>query len=76
MDAARSRLEDVTSPGYRADYNCANEPAVVEYDEHAGHVVWWAGSTPLENGSISRANNLDLFLNSLGSPRGPPLLLG
>ncbi len=60
----------MNNPAYHADYNCAGEPAVVEYDERAGHVVWWAGSTPLENGSIARAANLDLFLNSIGSREG------
>ena len=60
----------MNNPGYHVDYNCAGEPAVVEYDEHAGHVVWWAGSTPIENGSIARADNLDLFLNAIGSPKG------
>jgi hypothetical protein len=60
----------MNNPRYHADYNCAGEPAVVEYDEHAGHVVWWAGSTPIENGSIARANNLDLFLNAIGSREG------
>jgi hypothetical protein len=60
----------MNSPIYHVDYNCAGEPAVVEYDEHAGHVVWWAGSTPIENGSIARANNLELFLNAIGNPEG------
>jgi hypothetical protein len=60
----------MSKPAYHVDYNCAGEPAVVEYDEHAGHVVWWAGSTPIENGSIARANNLNLFLNAIGSPEG------
>ena len=61
---------NMNNPAYHADYNCAGEPAVVEYDEHAGHVVWWAGSTPIENASIARANNLDLFLNAIGSREG------
>jgi hypothetical protein len=60
----------MNNPIYHADYNCSGEPAVVEYDEKAGHVVWWAGSTPIENASIARANNLDLFLNAIGSPEG------
>ena len=60
----------MSSPGYHVDYNCAGEPAVVEYDEHAGHVVWWAGATPIENESIARANNVDLFLNAIGSREG------
>jgi len=39
---------------------------VVEFDWNKGHAVWWASATPLENGSLARANNLDLLLNSLG----------
>jgi hypothetical protein len=56
----------VSSAIYRVQYTCGGDPAVVEYDVGAGHVVWWASSTPLENGSIARGNDLDLFLNSLG----------
>jgi hypothetical protein len=60
-----------TSPRERVEYNCAGEPAVVEFATGTGgHVVWWASSTPLENGSISRAGNLDLLLNSLGERAG------
>jgi Domain of unknown function (DUF4350) len=51
----------------RVQYNCSGAPAVVEYAHGKGEIVWWASSTPLENGSISRANNLNLFLNALGS---------
>jgi hypothetical protein len=56
----------VGNPSQRVEYSCAGNPAVVEYDWGKGHIVWWASSTPLENGSLNRANNLDLFLNSLG----------
>jgi hypothetical protein len=58
------------NPAQRVQYSCAGEPAVVEYDWNKGHVVWWANSTPLENGSLARANDLDLFLNSLGPRDG------
>lgn len=60
----------LTIPRYHVDYNCAGQPAVVEYNEGAGHVIWWAASTPLENGSIGRDGNLNLLLNALGSPEG------
>ncbi|MFZ1085035.1 MAG: DUF4350 domain-containing protein [Terracidiphilus sp.] len=60
----------VGNPAARVQYSCAGNPAVVEYDWGKGHIVWWAGSTPLENGSISRAANLDLLLNSLGPRAG------
>ncbi len=65
--AASWRLID---PRYRVEYTCAGAPAVVEYDVGAGHVVWWASATPLENGSIARGENLNLFLNSLGAREG------
>jgi hypothetical protein len=54
----------------RVEYNCAGSPAVVEYTSGKGEIIWWASSTPLENGSIQRAENLNLFLNSLGAPQG------
>ena len=54
----------------RVEYDCVASAAVVEYDWGKGHVVWWAGSTPLENGSITRAGNLNLFLNALGARDG------
>ncbi len=61
---------EVGNPGERVEYSCAGQPAVVEYDWGKGHVVWWASSTPLENGSLARAGNLDLLLNSLGPREG------
>ena len=57
-------------PRDRVQYNCAGTPAVVEYSFVSGHVVWWAGSTPLENGSIERDGNMSLLLNSLGPRDG------
>jgi len=60
----------VGNPAHRIDYSCAGQPAVVEYGWGKGHAVWWASSTPLENGSLARAHNLDLFLNSLGPREG------
>ena len=58
------------NPAHRVDYTCAGQPAVVEFNWGKGHAVWWASSTPLENGSLARAHNLDLFLNSIGPPEG------
>jgi hypothetical protein len=59
----------LSRPLDRIEYNCAGSPAVVEYSSGMGEVIWWASSTPLENGSIQRAENLNLFLNSLGAPQ-------
>ncbi len=60
----------VGNPTQRVEYSCAGVPAVVEYGWGKGHVVWWASSTPLENGSLARGNDLDLLLNSLGPRDG------
>jgi hypothetical protein len=60
----------VDNPKQRIQYSCAGQPAVVEYDYRGGHVVWWASSTPLENGSLARAANFDLLLNSIGPREG------
>jgi hypothetical protein len=58
------------NPAVRVEYSCAGTPTVVEYAWGKGQVVWWASSTPLENGSLSRAHNLDLLLASLGPREG------
>ncbi len=60
----------VGKPFDRVQYSCAGQPAVVEYNWGDGHVVWWASATPLENGSLARAQDLDFFLNSLGPKEG------
>ena len=60
----------VGNPAQRIQYSCAGQPAVVEYNYAKGHVVWWASSTPLENGSLARAANFDLLLNSIGPRDG------
>jgi hypothetical protein len=55
-----------TRPEIRTAYACAGQPVVVEYPVGKGTAVWWASSTPLENGSITRGQNLELLLNSVG----------
>ncbi len=75
VDESQSHLAGGRSRD-RVQYDCAGQPAVVEYDWGDGHVVWWASSTPLENGSLTRAQNLDLLLNSLGPRAGQAVLLG
>jgi hypothetical protein len=34
----------------------------------AGEILWWAGVTPLTNAGLSRAGNLQLFLNTVSNP--------
>jgi Domain of unknown function (DUF4350) len=41
-------------------------PIVVSYQIGKGQVIWWAASTPLNNGGISHAGNMELLLNSIG----------
>ena len=60
----------VGNPAFHVEYACTAQPSVVEYDWGKGHVVWWASATPLENGSLARAHDLDLLLNSLGPREG------
>lgn len=50
----------------RVAYRCGNDPVVVTYSSGKGTVVWWASSSPLENGTIEQAGNLNLLLNSIG----------
>jgi hypothetical protein len=57
-------------PEIRTAYTCAGEPVVVDYPIGKGTAIWWASSTPLENGSITRAQNLEVFLNSIGPAKG------
>ena len=54
----------------RTAYTCAGQPVVVEYPVGSGSAIWWASSTPLENGSITRGQNLELLLNSIGPAQG------
>jgi len=54
----------------RTQFECAGQPAVVQYDYGKGHVVWWANSTPLENASLARGADFDLLLNSIGPREG------
>jgi uncharacterized protein DUF4350 len=58
------------NPAQRTQFECAGQPAVVEYNYGKGHVVWWANSTPLENASLARGADLDLLLNSIGPREG------
>jgi len=43
---------------------------VIEYPVGKGTAIWWASSTPLENGSIERGHNMELLLASIGPVQG------
>lgn len=57
-------------PEIHTAYTCAGQPVVVQYPVGKGTAIWWASSTPLENISISRGQDLELLLNSLGPAGG------
>jgi hypothetical protein len=59
-----------TRPEVHTAYTCAGQPVVVEYPVGRGTAIWWASSTPLENSSITRGQNLELLLNSIGPKEG------
>jgi hypothetical protein len=57
-------------PSQLALYGAGRTTAVVEWQIGAGQVLWWAGATPLTNAGITRAANLNLFLDAISAP-GP-----
>jgi Domain of unknown function (DUF4350) len=56
-------------PGEVIVYGDRDTAAVVTYRFGKGEVVWWAAATPLTNGAIRDASNLQLFLNSVAPSR-------
>ena len=64
-------------PDYSMDvahYAVEDNAVVVSYKIGKGEVIWWGATTPLINSGISQAGNLDLLLNSLGSPQNTRVL--
>ncbi|HTS11222.1 MAG TPA: DUF4350 domain-containing protein [Candidatus Limnocylindrales bacterium] len=52
-------------PGQVTVYGNQHTAAVITYRVGKGEVIWWAAPTPLTNGAIRDASNLQLFLNSV-----------
>jgi hypothetical protein len=48
-------------------YGKGDELAVVSYRMGKGELIWWAAASPLTNGMIREKNNLEFFLNCMGS---------
>jgi len=48
--------------------------SVVSFRRGKGRLVWWADSLPLTNYGLTQASNLELFLNSVGEPKGGRVL--
>src|SRR5207302_558467 len=46
-------------------YGDSGRPVAVSWRTGAGHVLWWAGPTPLTNAYISKEQNLNLFLDAV-----------
>ena len=55
-------------------YGKEGRDVVVEYPLGQGEVIWWAGSTPLQNSGIARTGNLGLLLNSLAASKDTRIL--
>jgi Domain of unknown function (DUF4350) len=61
-------------PGQVVVYGNQDTAAVVTYRFGKGEVVWWAAATPLTNGAIRDASNLQLFLNCVAPSRSVHIL--
>ena len=55
-------------------YGSEKGATVAELREGSGEVIWWGSDTPLTNLGITRASNLTLFLNCVGSAPGTRVL--
>ena len=62
------------SPGQLVVYGNEETAAVIVYAIGKGQVIWWAAPTPLTNGAIRDAGNLEFFLNSVGRTSRPRVL--
>ncbi len=51
-------------------YGPADSPVVLSWRVGSGEILWWAGPTPLTNSGITHDNNLNLFLDAVGSATG------
>ena len=47
---------------------------VVCFPLGSGTIIWWADSSPLSNYGLAQAANLDVLLNSVGSPKDATIL--
>lgn len=56
----------VSGPEQRVVYRCGKDPVIVTFPMGKGEVVWWSSPSPLENGTIAQAHNMDLLLESIG----------
>jgi hypothetical protein len=57
-----------------APFKNGDEIPVARFHYGKGEVVWWSTAQPLTNAGISRADNFQLLLNSVGAPAGRRIL--
>jgi hypothetical protein len=57
-----------SNPFHHVAYSCQGDAVAVTYKSGKGAVFWWADALPLENSGLQEADNLVLFLNSIGPP--------
>ena len=55
-------------------YGSKQGATVVRLRDGAGDIIWWGSDSPVTNLGITRASNLELFLNSLGAAPGSRVL--
>ena len=60
--------------GQQRYYGDSNGATVTKFRIGKGEVIWWAGDSPLTNSGITKASNLELFLNSVGAPENTRVL--
>lgn len=59
---------DAKLGSHQVMYAEGHNAVVVRYPSGKGTVIWWAAATPLTNAGLPLEGNLQLFLNSVGSP--------
>jgi hypothetical protein len=50
-------------------YGEPDSPVVITWKFGEGEILWWADSMPLNNGGLTRTENLTFFLNTVFNPR-------
>ena len=65
---------DAKLASHQAIYADGQNVVVARYSSGKGSVIWWAAATPLSNAGLPLDGDLNLFLNSVGSPEDYTIL--
>ncbi len=65
---------DTKLASHQAVYADGQNVVVARYSAGKGSVIWWAAATPLSNAGLPLEGDLNLFLNSVGSPEDYTIL--